>query len=305
MPAKKKKACAPDAGAKPPSKKSSITKHKPPKKSTAKKKPAKESDGKQPSAAKKSSAEPTATAPSWNAKACVHCRSKQSEWHFKRHFMESAAAPTEPVPPKKLVCCKFAQGTRFAAKFQARRGLFAFDLVDLDERAQRDGGELKRLLHMAPQKRAALVDAERRAGWRAHMPVAPEPVSVGVFNSAEEANRAAVEHWRGEVRGADRCACPEGGLCPSKGCNKCPDPGYVESDWGPVSQGVEPKSYTEQYLDGLVTVEEDAEQFKSNTGEAIAWVEVLGCGCGPAQRFKRDWSELHRRDDADGSDDDY
>jgi hypothetical protein len=39
--------------------------------------------------------------------------------------------------------------------------------------------------------------------------------------------------------------------------------------------GIYPKSYVEQYIDGLITIEEDTCEFKIGSGAALAWVEVL------------------------------
>lgn len=235
----------------------------------------------------------------WNAKTCAHCRSKWTKWHFGRCFGQDYLGATAPSPPKSIACqpCNFATGTRFVAKFSEKRGCHAFDRASVAMLFFDKKGEVQRMQTLAPKKRE---EELRRDPQRD-----PEVQIVGVFETIDEANHAALEHWKAKVRGAGRCACEEGRLenkrgeitCMTTGKYKCPNPRYSEGDWGPVSVGIYPRSYVEQYIDGLITIEEDTRWFKSGSGEALAWVEVLGCGCGPAQRFERNWDNYHTRED--------
>jgi hypothetical protein len=237
----------------------------------------------------------------WNATTCAHCRSKWTKWHFGRCFGQEAPSATAPSPPKSIACrpCNFATGTRFVAKFSEKRGCHAFDRASIAMLFYDKKGEVQRMQTLAPKKREEELRRDPQSD--------PEVQIVGVFETIDKANHAAFEHWWAKVREAGRCACEgeEGGLenkrgettCKTTGKYKCPNPRYSEGDWGPVSMGIYPRSYVEQYIDGLITIEEDTSEFKSGNGEALAWVEVLGCGCGPAQRFQRNWDNYHTRED--------
>jgi hypothetical protein len=243
----------------------------------------------------------------WNAATCAHCRSKWTKWHFGRCFGQEAPSDAPPSPPKSVACqpCNFAAGTRFVAKFSEKRGRHAFDRASIAMLFYDKEGEVQRMQTLAPKKR----EEELRRDLQSD----PEVQIVGVFETIDKANHAAFEYWWAKVRGAGRCAC-EGEdaaldkkrgevTCKTTGKYKCPDPRFSEGDWGPVSVGIYPDSYVEQYIDGLITIQEDTFKFKTRSGEALAWVEVLGCGCGPAQQFERNWDKYHTREDQ--SEDEY